>query len=246
MADVFQLPFLFNSDEINKAAIAHGSEIRTLIERSILTQASSRVMWWMPLGQTVLLSNGISVSDPERIAGKTVRTFGPVSEALVSQCGGNPKNISAVEQSSAYEKHDVDVGMTGISTIIGRNLWRSMNTITRTNHASIQFVVVINEKYWQGLSAEQRAILTDAARIADAESQAIDADIEVSGYKKLAEGNGIKIVNLTNDELRNWRICSSDLLEWFLQKAGPSGEEVMRAYGRINSALADKSRAPGK
>ncbi len=233
IADAFQLPFLFNTGEIVHAAIAPGAEIRALIEGALLKQAGSRVLWWVPVGQTVLLSNGSSTASPENIAGKTVRTFGPVTEALVRLCGGHPKDIGGQAQEKAYEKREVDVGAAGISSVAGRKLWRFMDTITRTNHASVLYVIVINEDYWQSLSAAQRNILAGAARAADAEARSIGAAIEANAYKELSEGQGVKIVSLTDDELRRWRICSSEVLEQFLETAGPGGQELMLAYGRL-------------
>jgi C4-dicarboxylate-binding protein DctP len=244
IADAFQLPFVFNTTEFRQAATAPGSEIRTLIERTVLTKAGSRVLWWIPMGQAVFLADGVSVADPEKIAGKTVRTFGPTIEALVRNCGGQPKDIGGPEQAKAYEKREVDVGMAPISAVAGRKLWRSMNTITRTNHASVQFVVVINEKYWQSLPADQRAILAGAARAADIEARSIEIEDEANAYKELAKDGGVKIVSLTDDELQCWRVCSSDLLEWFLQKAGPSGLKLMQAYGRMRKEPGSDSTPP--
>jgi hypothetical protein len=41
---------------------------------------------------------------------------------------------------------------------------------------------------------------------------------------------------LSAEELTLWRICSSAVLQQYLEKSGRLGQEVMRAYGRIRSA----------
>lgn len=232
IADAFQQPFLFNTEDLERKATAPGSQIRGLIDEAILTRAGARVLWWLSQGQTVFLSNGESVSDPEKLTNRTVRTFGPTIEAVVTECGGHPRDIGGSEQEAAYKKHEVDIGMAGISTVVGRKLWHDMSIITRTNHASVQFVVAINEKFWQGLSKDSQEIILKAAAAADEETRAIISDIEAKSYQEL-EAKNVKVVSLTDEELQLWRICSTDVLLQWLQKAGEAGHELMVAYGRM-------------
>ncbi len=234
-ADLFQLPFMFNTGNLEKRALAPGSEIRELIEDAILARAGARVLWWASLGQTVFESNGISVANPEMIGGKTVRVIGPTTSAIVTDCGGLPKDIPGPKLEKAFEAHEAGMAMTAIGTVLGRNLWRYFDTITRTNHASVQFAAVINEAFWQRLSLEQRALIEEAALDADDEARRAISEVEAKTYKELAEGKGMKIIELTQDELRLWRICSSDVLQQFLDRSGPLGEDLLRAYGRMRA-----------
>jgi C4-dicarboxylate-binding protein DctP len=155
-ADVFQLPFLFNTEAIAAAARAPQSEIRQLIDDAILVQGRSRVLWWVSQGPLVFLSNGVSIADPRNLAGKTARTFGPTMAAVVRGCGGEPKDIGGQAQERAYETHTVDIGMTGIAIVMERRLWRFMNVVTRTNHAILESLVVMNEAFWQRLSEDHK------------------------------------------------------------------------------------------
>ncbi len=233
VADVFQLPFLFNSVDLERKATARGSEIRALIEKTILTHEGVRTLWWQSQGQTVFLSNGFSVANPDNIANKVVRTFGPTITEVVHDCGGMPKDIGGSQQESALENHTVDVGMAGISSVVGRKLWEHMDTITRTNHASVQFVIAINEKFWQTIPQEQRSILLEAAGEADEVARKITDDIEAKSYRQLSEEGRVRVVELSQEELTLWRICSTDVLLQFLERSGPAGLEMMRAYGRM-------------
>jgi TRAP-type C4-dicarboxylate transport system substrate-binding protein len=230
--DVFQLPLLFNTEAIAAAARAPDSEIRQLIEAAILTQGRSRVLWWVSAGTTVFLSNGTSVADPENLKGKTVRTFGPIMETIARECGGEPKDIGAAAQENAYEAHLVDIAMTGITIVIERKLWRFMNTVTRTNHASVEGVAVINEKFWQLLPAAHQKTIVSAAQAADKEAAALLANVEATGYKLLAD-KGVRIIDLSDDELVRWRSCSSNVLTNFVEKSGEFEQRLMSAYGRL-------------
>jgi C4-dicarboxylate-binding protein DctP len=232
-ADIFQLPFLFNSETILSAARAPGSEIRTLIEKAVSAEAGSRVLWWVSQGQMVFLSHNGSVGNPDHFVGKTVRAAGPVSEAVITQCGGKPKDVTLTEVPQIYERREIDVGMHGVVTVASLKLWTVFDTVTRTNHASAQYVVAINDKFWQRLSGQQQAILTEAAHAADIEAVNQIASIEANAYKQIAENGGAKVTGLSDEELMLWRICSSDVLTEFLERAGENGQQLLTAYGRL-------------
>jgi C4-dicarboxylate-binding protein DctP len=236
IAEALQLPFLFNTSALENAATAPDSEIRAMIDAALLTRANSRPLWWIPLGQTVLLAKGTSFANPEAAAGKVIRTYSPLTENIVKGCGGQPKDVESSDQEKVYGNGEVDAGMTGIVVVVGRKLWRFMDTLTRTNLASMQSVVVINEPFWQRLSAQDQAIIKAAAQAADAEAHAIATRMDTSAYQELAS-NGMKIVDLNNDELQAWRICSSDVLQDFIARSGTDGHELMVAYGRMMARL---------
>jgi C4-dicarboxylate-binding protein DctP len=231
-ADLFELPFLFNTKAIATAARSPESEIRQAIDNAILVHKNSRVLWWVPSGPMVLLSNGASAADPQNLRGKTIRTFGPIMESVMRECGGNPKDVAAEAQENAYETRLVDMGMTGISIVMQRRLWRFMNTVTRTNHASVEGVAVINEKFWQSLTAAHKELILSASHAANKEAAGVLEQIEAIAYRELV-GKGVKIVDLTDDELLQWRICSSDVLTNFLQNGGALEQRVISAYGRL-------------
>lgn len=230
--DLFQLPFLFNTDDIAAAARAPESEIRQLIDTAILEKGKSRVLWWLPQGQTVLVSDS-SLADPRNLAGKRVRTFSSVIESVVRHCGGEPKDIGGPAQEKALELNSVDVGMTGVSIMMDRKLWRFKKIITRTNHATVEVVAVMNENFWQGLSPRHKTIIRSAAKDADEEGARLLIESESTAYKVLTENNLAKVVSLAANEVQLWRICSSDVLTDFLTQSGDLGQELMRAYGRL-------------
>jgi C4-dicarboxylate-binding protein DctP len=237
IADAFQLPFVFNTETLEMAAIAPDSEIRHMIDIAILAQTGTRPLWWIPLGRTVLLTKGAPAANPQAIENKAVRTFGHTIESVVKYCGGRPVDIESSDQENAYGSGKVDVGMTGIVTVVGRKLWRFMDTLTITNQASMQSLIVMNEAFWQKLPASHRALIEAAGRDLDAEARSIVTQIERDAYKKLADGNGVKIVALSDDDLVLWRICSSDVLQEFMDRSGESGQALMTAYGRMKLRL---------
>jgi len=233
VADAFSLPFLFNDKLVEMASRAPNSEIRQVIDKAILEKSGARVLWWIPEGGFVLLAKGMSMATPEALSGRTVRSSGPAIAAALRLCGGEPNEIPATEQPKAYESGRVQVGMTSITAVMARKLFRFMNTITITNHAVLNDVVVINERYWQSISENQRTILKSAALIADKEAADRIVNFEDQAYKQLVEREGAKVVTLSQDGLLLWRICSSDVLSDFIERAGDRGHEFMAAYAKL-------------
>jgi C4-dicarboxylate-binding protein DctP len=234
VADVFQLPFLFNSSAILTAARAPGSEIRSIVEEAILAGANARVLWWVSHGQMLMLSRGAPSSGPESIAGKTVRTMGPVTGALVSHCGGKPVELYGEALREAYAKHQTDFGMSSVTVVVNFEYWQHFDAVTRTNHASAQYVAVINEAFWQRLSDRQRAIIAVAGHAAGEEAAVQLAEVESNAYRLLTEKHGMKAATPSEDELMRWRICSGDVLTQFLDRTGEQGRQLMAAYGRLS------------
>jgi len=232
VADVFSLPFLFSDPQIEIRARANDSEIRRLIDSEIL-KSGARVLWWIPEGSFVMLGKGQVIATPEALSGRTVRTAGQTVTDTLKACGGIPKEVPATKQPDAYKADEVEIGMTSITAVLARKLFLYRDTITRTNHAFLNDVVVINDDYWKTLPESQQKLLLSAAALANKEATDRMVDFESRAYNELVQKEGAKVVSLSNDELQLWRICSSDVLTNFMERTGHGGHEIMTAYAKL-------------
>ena len=94
--------------------------------------------------------------------------------------------------------------------------------------------IVINEKSWQALSEDQRNIILDAAGRVEQSIWRWYFLLEADSYA-LAEEKNMKIQELTPDDISDWRICSSVIMELFMSDAGEVGEQLMNAYGKLRA-----------
>lgn len=225
--DIFYQPFLFDTEEKVKAAVAEGSPIRQPIDEAIAGTGAT-VLWWQAYGGAVLLSNDAPVKSPADMVGKKVRVFGKTLGDFVSATGGAPTLISGSEQYLAYQRGTVDYGMTGVSGVKSRKLWEVMDHVTVTNHADIEFVVVINTDTWNELSDTHRDIVTAAARNAEADVRNRMSSIEAEAYEA-AEANGMTIYTPTEAEIAVWREASQPVYDAFVETAGALGKQVLGA-----------------
>ncbi|MEM9471996.1 MAG: TRAP transporter substrate-binding protein DctP [Pseudomonadota bacterium] len=225
--DIFYVPFLFNSEELVRKAVAPGSAVRTPIDEAILG-TGSRVLWWQAYGGAILLSKGAPVKTPDDMKNKKVRVFGKTLGAFTEAAGGSPTLISGSEQYLAYQRGTVDIGMTGVSGVKSRKLWEVMDHITVTNHADIEFVVLVNEKFWQGLSEDTRKVITDAALKAEVTVRDRVSQIEKDAYAAAKE-SGMTIYTPTDDEVAAWRKTAQPVIDGYKAAAGDLGAKILKA-----------------
>jgi len=225
--DIFYMPFMFNSEDLVRAATAKDSAVRGPIDEAIL-DTGSRVLWWQAYGGAIMLSQDEPVRSPQEIENKKVRVFGKTLGSFMEAVGASPTLISGSEQYLAYQRGTVDVGMTGVSGVKSRKLWEVMDTITVTNHANIEFIVLVNEDFWQGLPAEHREIIQAAAAKADAAVRDDIARIEAEAYEA-AKSEGMTVIELTPEEVAVWRAGAGPVLKQYKEAAGPLGEQLLEA-----------------
>lgn len=225
--DIFYMPFLFNSEDLVRKATAKGSPVRGPIDEAIM-DTGSRVLWWQAYGGAILLSKGAPIKIPDDMKGKKARVFGKTLGTWVETVGGSPTLISGSEQYLAYQRGTVDIGMTGVSGVKSRSLWEVMDTITVTNHADIEFIVVVNEKFWQGLPDAHKAIIEAAAAKADAAVRDKMSQIEADAYAA-AEKNGMTVYKPSEAEIDAWKAAAQPVFDSYLESAGDLGKAIFEA-----------------
>ncbi|MHA6263511.1 TRAP transporter substrate-binding protein [Arenibacterium sp. CAU 1754] len=225
--DVFYMPFLLNSEAKVRAAVAQGSPVRGPIDEAI-KDTGSTVLWWQAYGGAILLSNGGPIKTPADMQGKKARVFGKTLGDFVTATGGAPTMVSGSEQYLAYQRGTVDVGMTGVSGVSSRKLWEVMDTITVTNHADIEFIVVVNTDWWNGLPEGHREMITKAAQIAETDVRDRVSQIEADAYAA-AEENGMTVYTPTEAEIDAWKQSAASVYDDFRAKSGDLGAAVLKA-----------------
>lgn len=231
MVDVFYQPFLLDSEDKVRKAVAPDSPIRGPIDEAILDTGST-VLWWQAYGGAVMLSNGGPIKTPADMQGKKVRVFGKTLGDFTEAAGGAPTIISGSEQYLAYQRGTVDIGMTGVSGVQSRSLWEVMDTITVTNHADIEFIVVVNTDWWNALPADHREIIATAARNAENSVRDEMSAIEARAFAA-AEENGMTIYTPTADEIAAWKEVSQPVYDTFLEKTGEAGKAMLDAASQF-------------
>jgi C4-dicarboxylate-binding protein DctP len=228
--DIFEVPFSFPTWDLVTKATAPGSPIRGPLDEAIL-KTGARVLWWQAYGGTILLSKGKPIVTPADMKDKKVRVFGKTLGEFVKSVGGVPASISGSEQILAYQRGTVDAGMTGVTAVDARKLYQVMDYLTVTNHADIEFIVLINEKTWQSLTDSERAVMTKAARRVETELRNEMGKLEQDSFNNVRDK--MKIIELTPEQVKDWQKSTSSVIDIFVKSSGPLGKQLVEAAEKL-------------
>jgi C4-dicarboxylate-binding protein DctP len=230
--EVIEHPFFFNFEALVRAAADPDGEVRRLLDAAIVESTGVRVLFWQAFGSTVFFGKGQDAKTPASIRGRKIRVAGENMATYINDCGGRPFVMPVSKQYQAIESGAIDLTVTGIMAIASSELWKVTDTITRTDHAALEFVVIINKKVWQSLTRDHQAIVTAAARRVERDLRQHTAELEAKAYA-FARSKGMKIVELTPDDVAEWRACSANIVEEYMDATGALGERVMAAYAKL-------------
>ncbi|WP_419176116.1 TRAP transporter substrate-binding protein DctP [Desulfosediminicola sp.] len=225
--DLFYVPFLFKNEEAVRKAVAPGSPIRQPLDDEIL-KTGARVLWWQAYGDAVFLSKDTPLRSPDDLKGKKVRVFSKTLGAMIEAAGGAATSISGSEQFIAYQRGTVDVGTTGVTAVQKRKLYQVMNTLTAPpSMVDIEWVVLINDQVWQGLTGEQQEIITAAAKRVEEELRSQMSGLEAEAFDFVDDK--MNVVHLTEEEMVAWRELAQPVVEEYIQNAGDLGKQLVEA-----------------
>jgi C4-dicarboxylate-binding protein DctP len=232
--EVLDLPFLFNFRALSRAAARPGSDLRTVIDQTVLKQVGVRVLWWQPLGDRVFQTKGFDVADVDRLKGLRVAAAGKAMEGVITRCGGSPSVVNIVKMADAIKEGALDAAAMSVQAFQSLGLWKATDTLTYTAHSPVEYFLVINEKTWQALSPAHQAVMIEAARKVESEGYDRLAKVEASMERFISE-KGARIAHLSPDNVADWRACSADMVADYMDKNGELARRLMVAYSKLRT-----------
>ena len=223
---LFSVAFLFPSYEVLAKAANPSSTVRQEIDE-LIRKTGTRVMWWQDYGPIQLLSKGDPISEPAQMKGKKVRVLGKPSGDFINALGGIPVKIGGSEQFIAYQRGTVDIGMTGTTAIESRKLFEVMNSVTITNHAQTEFLVVMNDKLFNSMSAQEKKWMGDAALAAELKMRAETKKDNLDSEQFIKDKTSMKVINLTPAQVKSWQEAAKPAIDAYIKDAGPAGQRLV-------------------
>jgi TRAP-type C4-dicarboxylate transport system substrate-binding protein len=123
-------------------------------------------------------------------------------------------------------------------------MWKVSDTVTRTEHSPLEYLLITTEKNWQALAPAHRAAITEAVKRLELKIRERAAESECTLYATARE-KGMKIVDLAPHQVAEWRACSSDVLVQYMDTSADVGSRLMAAYGRLRTAPCCSAGPPG-
>ena len=244
--DIFGQPFMFNLPALLDEATRPDQVIRQRLDPAILAATGTRPLWWQPYGSSVFFSRGRKgITRPQHVDDRKVRVLSEGDGDFIRMCGGLPSRIPGSKQHQALQEGAVEMGITGVVGVNSRKLYEVTDTITKTNHSAIEFVVIINETVWKSLKAEDQSIIQQAAHKVEKDLREKFAAVEKKAYAFAAEKQ-MTVVDVSPNDLIEWRACSAAMIDQFLRRSGDLGQKLMADYGRLRVDPCCSAGPPGR
>ncbi len=200
---VFDLPFMFpNTAALDKfQATAQGQELLTVMKSKGLLGLA----YWHN-GMKQLSTNKPQLKRPEDVKGLKFRIqASDVLEAQFRAVGANPQKMAFSEVYQALQTGVVDGQENTWSNIFSQKFFEVQQTIAETNHGVVEYMVVTNSKWWEGLPADIRKGLAEAMAESTAYANKLAGDLNDADRKKIEDAGKAKIVTLSKDDVAAWQ-----------------------------------------
>ena len=172
------------------------------------------------------------IKRPSDLKGLKMRSEGKLSAKFLKSQGAIPVAVDSAEVYTALQRGTLDGAVSGLSSIVARKWFEVGKYITAIHYVPLIYPVMVNAKWWHGLTAEQRSTISKA--IAEGEQSNI-ADIEKLFKDEIAEAkkHGDKVYRPTPDDLKAWQAATEELAKKdYLQQAGDTGRKLLDALAK--------------
>jgi len=200
---VFDLPFLF-ADQEAVDRFQDGPDGQALLN-SMTKQGIKGLGYWHN-GMKQLSSSKDQLKRPDDVKGLKFRIqASDVLEAQFRAVGANPQKMAFSEVYQALQTGVVDGQENTWSNIYSQKFFEVQKTIAETNHGVLDYMVITNAKWWDGLPADVRTGLAAAMKEATDFANKMAGDFDKRDRQKIVEAGKAKIQTLSAEDLAAWR-----------------------------------------
>lgn len=214
------LPFLFNSGE-EADQVMDGAFGQSLID--MLPDQSLVGLGFWELGFRNLTNNARAVNTVEDIAGLRIRTVqAPIPIELFNALGANAVPLPYTELYTALETGTVDGQENPVANILNARFYEVQDHLTMTRHQYNPQIVMVSQRFWDGLNEEEQAVLREAEAEARIYQRQVSRDQEDEALAEVSQH--MEVVELAPEEVERLREAVAPLNERFRAEIG---EEVV-------------------
>lgn len=215
---IFDLPFLF--DDIEAVDRFQNSPAGKGLLSSFKDKGLIGLGYWHN-GMKQFSSNKDKLQVPDDVKGLKFRIqASDVLEAQFKALGANPLKLAFSEVYQALQQGTVDAVENPWSNIYTQKFHEVQKTIAETNHGVLDYMVVTNAGWWDGLPADVRAGLSKAMDEATVYANKVALDKSNADRQKIIDANKAKVVKISKDDVAKWRAALKPVWDKFTSDIG--------------------------
>jgi C4-dicarboxylate-binding protein DctP len=155
-----------------------------------------------------------------------------VLEAQFKALDANPQKLDFAEVYQALQSGVVDGAENPWSNIYTKKFYEVQKYITESDHGVLDYMVVTNAKWWNGLPADIRKGLAKAMTESNAYGNKIALTEDQSYRAKVIEAKKAEVIKLTKAQKEQWRKAMKPVWSKF---EGEIGKDLIDAAQQANT-----------
>ncbi len=215
---LFDLPFLF--DDMDAVDRFQHSDSGVELLNSMTDRGIQGLAYWHN-GMKQLSTNKDKLERPEDVKGLKFRVqASDVLEAQFRQMDANPQKLAFSEVYQALQTGVVDGQENTWSNMYSQKFHEVQKTIAQTNHGVLDYMVVTNSGWWDGLDDEVREALETAMKEATEHANGLAAELNERDRQRIIDDNQAQVHELSSDDIAVWREAMAPVWEKFEDDIG--------------------------
>ncbi len=243
MIDVTNMPFAFSS--YNVCYKVYDGDFGKALAKDIEKKSGFHVLGFGESGGFFIITNSKrEIRSPKDMKGLKIRTMTvPLHMEIIKSLGAAPTPIAWSEVYTSLQTGVVDGQMNPISIINMAKFYEVQKYATLTNHIYAPYIWVMNAKFYNSLSPNNKRIIDDAARIAILAGRGLSRIIDSTDKGLPVLMSKMKVYVPTPAEMKQFKDATIPAATKFLQEK--YGKEGKLWVDKFLKAIADAERELG-
>ncbi|TBU96586.1 C4-dicarboxylate TRAP substrate-binding protein DctP [Stutzerimonas kirkiae] len=228
---IFDLPFLFDDiqavDRFQKSP--EGQSLLTSMESKGITGLG---YWHNGLKQ---LSANKALREPKDARGLKFRVqASAVLDEQFKALRAAPRKMSFAEVYQGLQTGVVNGAENPYSNIYSQKMHEVQKFITESNHGLLDYMVITNTKFWNGLPEDIRTELTAILAEVSEEVNRQAEELNQADKKRILEAGSTEIITLTPEQRELWREAMRPVWKKFEKEIGADLIKAAEASNQAN------------
>ena len=222
---LLNLPFMLNTSQEADAVLdgPFGQNLLTkLPERGLIG------LGFWENGFRQVTNSRRPVNRAEDFSGLKLRVIqNPLFIETFRTLGANATPLPFPEVYTALEQRVVDGQENPIATILASKFYEVQKHVVVSNHIYSTWALLMSKRFWDRLSADERAIITEAAEEAKAFERATIRAFEAKALEEL-KSRGMEVTTLSEAEVAKLRERTKPVWDRFTTEFGQDGARTLQ------------------
>ncbi len=225
------IPYLMTSAAKQKAFI--GSEASKMLDAKMAARGVKNIAWIVDTNDGIFTSSKKPLAAPADFAGLKIRGLNKLFDAGLAAMGAQASSMPGSEVYQALQTGVLDAGFTGVQAANSRKFYEIQKYGVASNIILAFDNLVVNPAWWDGLPADVRGAIQQAADKAVQRSLHKTDGVPAENIKVLNE-KGMQAIVLTKAQEKVMADAMQPAVKKeFLSEAGADGEKLLQLIDKL-------------